>query len=142
MTWLTGEWSPLIRIGDAIEQKWWEKLPSNHPGVYRLVALRDNSLDPEPLCRVCGTDEEGTLYIGASQQSLAWRLGALVKTHRPDYKSQPHRVLSKQLATKFTANRLGISWELAEKPWRRESKLLVVYEDTFGELPPSNRSAG
>ena len=39
------------------------------------------------------------------------RLGDLVKTFRPDYRSKPHRQLSKPLAKCFPVNRLAITWE-------------------------------
>ena len=85
MTWLSGMWSDLIRISEAIDHKWWEKLQPNTKGVYRLVAIAGDSLTPVPLNRVCGSDETGTLYIGASDRPLLNRLGSLVKTHRTDY---------------------------------------------------------
>jgi hypothetical protein len=136
MSWLTGNWSKLIRMSQAVEQRW-NKLERNRPGVYRLVAL-DADSKLMPLNRVCGTDETGTLYIGASNRPLLNRIGQLVKTLRADYKSKPHRQLSIPLANRFPENRLGITWEYTEVPWRREAELLTAYEAEFGELPPNN----
>jgi predicted GIY-YIG superfamily endonuclease len=138
MSWLNGSWSELVRISDAIEQKWWEKLQPNSKGVYRLVALDEQASKPIPLNRVCGTDETGTLYIGASDHPLLSRLASLVKTHRADYTSKPHRQLSRVLADRFPENRLAITWEYANAPWQREAELLMAYEAEFGELPPNN----
>ena len=139
MSWLTGNWSPLVRISDAIEGKWWETLSPDSKGVYRLIALCDTeNFNPMPLNRVCGTDETGTLYIGATDRALLNRLGSLVKTHRKDYASQPHRRLSAPLAERFPENKLATSWEYTTSPWDREAELLMAYEAQFGELPPNN----
>jgi hypothetical protein len=53
MEWLTGAWPIPKRIGDAMEEKWWEDLPPDspwkRPGVYRLVALDPKSSnEPKP----------------------------------------------------------------------------------------------
>ena len=137
MSWLNGTWPKLIRIGDAVEKKWWNELEPERSGVYRLIAL-DASGNVMPLNRVCGTDETGTLYIGESDRPLLNRLGSLVKTHHPDYTSKPHRRLSIPLAKRFPADRLAITWEYTEVPRQREAELLMAYEDQFGELPPNN----
>jgi hypothetical protein len=91
-----------------------------------------------PLSRICGTDETGTLYIGAAGKSLFNRLGSLLKTHSPEYLSEPHRVLPARLANSFPPSRLAFAWEWTNKPWDREQELLRAYEDAFGELPPAN----
>ena len=138
MGWLDGDWSEMIRVSEAIEQKWWEKLPPEYAGVYRLVALTDShSLVPSPISRVCGVDDTGTLYVGASKGSLAVRVSDLIKTYHRDYKSSPHRELPKRLADRFPDDKLAISWELTNEPWVREAKLLTAYENSFGELPPN-----
>jgi hypothetical protein len=136
MSWLTGDWSALIKISEAIERKYWDELQPK-TGVYRLIALDVNG-KPMPLNRVCGVDETGTLYIGATDRQLLNRLGGLVKTHRADYAGQPHRQLSIPLTDRFPADRLAISWEYTEMPWPREAELLMAYEDELGELPPNN----
>ena len=126
-------------MSEAIEQKWWERLEGGRRGVYRLVALSNaTSLTPAPLNRVCGTDETGTLYIGGSDKPLKDRLGALVTTIRADYKGEPHRPLSKPLSARFPANLLAMSWEYNDDPWWREARLLMAYEQEFGERPPNN----
>jgi hypothetical protein len=141
MRWLTGEWSEDIRISSAIDEKWWEKLspenPWKRPGIYRLIAFASKTSEPEPLQRICGVDETGTLYIGASKE-LGNRLSALVTTHHPDYKGQPHQALPQQLARRFPPNQLGFVWQYTETPWHREAELLTSYENAFGELPPLN----
>lgn len=137
MSWDTGNWSSLVRISAAIEEKWWDRLQPNRKGVYRLIALDENG-KPKPLNRVCGTDESGTLYIGATDHELKNRLGSLVKTFRSDYASYPHRVLSAPLTKLFPEDRLAICWEYADAPWQREAELLTAYENEFGELPPNN----
>jgi hypothetical protein len=139
MSWLTGSWSKLIRISEAIEREWWKELQPNRKGVYRLVALDSRAnATPMPLNRVCGIDETGTLYIGASDRPLLNRLASLVKAHRADYESQPHRQLSIPLTNRFPENRLAITWEYTDAPWQREAELLMAYEEQFGELPPNN----
>ena len=141
MTWLDDKgWSAPIRMSEAIEKKWWEQVPKGRKGVYRLIALAEanNNIMPAALRRVCGVDETGTLYIGASKQSLANRLGSLVMTHRSDFKGKPRAPLSKLLGERFPADKLAMSWKLTEKPWQREADLLRAYEEAFGELPPRN----
>lgn len=140
MAWLADVgWSSPIRMSEAIEIRWWEQVPENRKGVYRLIALNEASnFMPAPLSRVCGTDETGTLYIGASKQSLANRLASLVMTHRSDYKVKPRAPLSKLLRERFPADKLAMSWEYTEEPWQREADLLMAYEEAFGELPPRN----
>ncbi len=139
MLWLDGDWNDPFRISDAIEKKYWEQLEKNAKGVYRLIALSNkNDFTLQKLDRVCGVDDTGTLYIGASYVSLLGRLAAVVKTHRPDYVGRPHQRLSPRLADRFTERKLAVSWEPTETPWEREHRLLVAYEETFGELPPMN----
>jgi hypothetical protein len=137
MSWCDGKWNGTIRISEAIENKWWDKLESERTGVYRLIALDENGR-PIPLNRVCGTDETGTLYVGASDRPLLNRLGSLVKTHRGEYVSKPHRELSMTLSKYFPDSRLGMTWEYTDLPWQREAELLMAYEAKFGELPPNN----
>jgi hypothetical protein len=126
-------------MSDAVEKSWWESL-ARRAGVYRLVALRDDTtFVPMPLNRVCGVDDTGTIYIGQTDKQLIERLGALVKTHRKDYRSSPHRRLSSTLAASFPSERLAFTWEYTSPPaWKREAELLSAYEHEFGELPPNN----
>ena len=132
-------WSALIRMSEAIEKRWWEQVQQGRTGVYRLIALADSSdFTPALLCRVCGTDETGTLYVGASKQSLANRLGSLVMTHRPEYTSKTRAPLSRKLDERFPPGKLAMSWEFTDEPWQREAELLSAYEEAFGELPPRN----
>jgi hypothetical protein len=139
MSWLDGDWGQPFRIGEAIEKEWWQLLERNRKGVYRLIALRSKSnLSPARLSRVCGIDETGTLYIGASDASLFNRVGGLVMTHHHEYKSNPHRPLSPRLAKRFREDKLAVSWEYTDAPYDREQRLLVAYESVFGELPPAN----
>jgi hypothetical protein len=137
MSWLNGSWNETIRISEAIENRWWDKLESKKTGVYRLIALGENG-EPIPLNRVCGTDATGTLYIGATDRPLLNRLGSLVKTHRTDYVGKPHRELPVTLSEYFPDGRLGMTWEYTNFPWQREAELLTAYEAKFGELPPNN----
>jgi hypothetical protein len=142
VSWLDGDWQAPVRIGIATEEKFWEKFErkeNNAKGVYRLIALKDIvDFAPERLCRVCGIDGSGTLYIGAADSSLFNRVSSLVMTHRSDYKSTPHRPLSPRLAERFGEMMLAISWEYTHAPFEREQQLLVNYEALFGELPPAN----
>jgi hypothetical protein len=142
MPWLDGNWQPPFRIGVASKDKYWEQFErqkNDAKGVYRLISLQGlDNFAPEPLHRVCGIDETGTLYIGAAERSLFNRVSSLVITHRMDYKSTPHKPLSPRLAERFGEMMLAISWEYTETPFEREQQLLVNYEALFGELPPAN----
>ena len=138
MEWLSGQWEGPVRISTAIEEKWWERCERDRPGVYRLFALRDGStFDPMPLCRVCGTDETGTIYIGASG-NVAFRLGDLLKEHSDQYQSNSHIPLSARLAEKFGPAQLAFCWQFTDDPWRRENEIVSAYEAVFGEPPPNN----
>ena len=141
MTWLVGNWSDPVRISEAIETEYWKKLPEGKQGVYRLFALaREGTFEPAPLERVCGTDPTGTLTIGGTAKPLLRRLSALVKTHRIDYHSAPHRRLPARLAERFPHNRLAFAWWVTDSPWLVEADLHKRYEADFGELPPMDRS--
>lgn len=136
MSWDDGKWTAAIPIGEAIKKEYWKTLDKK-PGVYRLIAI-DEYGKPARLPRVCGTDESGTLYIGASSHPLLNRLGSLVMTHSAAYRSKPHRKLSTKLSQCFPESRLAMTWEYSEEPLDREAELLKAYEAQFGELPPNN----
>lgn len=138
MSWEDGKWLGPLRVCDAIEHKWWEQIPPNAMGVYRLIALAPNGLTPARLNRICGVDESGTLSIGGSK-SLMVRLSELVKTHLPDYLTASHRPLSSQIARDFSPDRLSFTWEFSESPWEREKTLRQLYLGPFGELLPLDR---
>jgi hypothetical protein len=146
MSWLTGNWSPPLRLSEIDRQEWWRSLFSGNEaylggGVYRLIGL-ENVVDwtPAIIRRVCSDDTEGTLYIGASD-TLFCRVASLIITHQPDYSSAPHKPLMDRMAAQFPANKLAVSWELSSSvsPWERERELLDCYGAEFGELPPHNR---
>jgi hypothetical protein len=134
-------------MSDAIrpDDEWWRRFrleqPNEYdlrPGVYRLIALNDtNTITPENISRVCGSDPTGTLYIGAAS-ILMYRVSDLVKEHHPSFKSGPHKPLSARLAARFPITNLAISWEFSDDPWTHERTLLEAYLAEFGELPPHN----
>jgi hypothetical protein len=140
MAWYDGNWQGPIRIIEAMELKWYDQIDREKMGVYRLIALEPDGKTHAKLPRICKVDATGTLSIGGSE-SLRNRMGALVKTHRVDYLSKPHRSLCARLAKDFPYDRLAFAWEYSESPWERERKLHELYEDEFGELPPMDRSS-
>jgi predicted GIY-YIG superfamily endonuclease len=140
MAWLNEEqWSKPIRMSEAWEQEWWRKVPLDKNGVYRLIALTDNSdLIPAPINRVCGTDETGTIYIGSSD-SLKSRLDTLVMAHNAHFKTKSRPPFSKPLSERFPDDKLAMSWEFTGESGQRENELLKAYVEAFGELPPLNK---
>ena len=140
MAWDDGQWSATYFVSSKAEVLWWTGC-KHVPGVYRLVALKEpNSLVPEPLNRVCGTDETGTVYIGKSNE-LQHRVAELVMQHRVGNLTKAHVPLSAKMAEKFDENRLAVCWEFSPEgasPRAREAQLLALYNAEFGELPPLN----
>src|SRR4029077_10391179 len=110
MHWLTGRWSPPLRLSQVIEQEWWQNFSDDNAylggGVYRLIGLEsnDDQIIPAIIHRVCGSDSIGTLYVGTTD-ILFHRVGALIRTHRPDYFSRPHKPLLDRMAALPAMNR-------------------------------------
>ena len=141
MAWLTREWSRTHRITDRTDMPWFGDC-ADRPGVYRLVALRAGSgQEPATLARVCGSDEAGTLYIGAAVRSLPGRIGQLVRQHVPEFRGGGHTPLSATLAKLFPPDRLAVCWSYisdGSDVFAVERGLLDAYTMAFGERPPLN----
>ena len=146
MQWVTGNWSILYRVTDRDETAWYHdaslREPGKRPGVYRLVALANESdLKPRTLNRVCGQDTTGTIYLGAAANLLV-RVGDLVATHHPKFRSQKHRVLPAKLAEMLSPQLLEVCFQHVDEglsPFDREHELMTRYYEAFGERPPLNR---
>ena len=140
MVWLDGKWSEVHLIADR-EHAPWFKACEDRPGVYRLIGLEsDGVLTPAKVPRVCGTDEAGTIYLGAAK-SLIGRIGRLVLQHLPPFKGGNHTAMPGALAAKYPSTRLAVCWRLVDAPediFATEQGLLRAYRDAFGELPPLN----
>ncbi len=140
MTWfaLPGlDWSEPLRILD----QWPENLEPG-PGVYLLVTS-DVDGRMASICRVCGKDASGTLYIGKAN-SIAGRVNALRRTLRQsEYTDRSHGagrlLLDTRLRELFPANTLATKWALIDEPGKAENDLLNAYVREFGEGPPLNR---
>ena len=128
MTWLIGDWSRIYLADTALEERWLKSCWCS--GIYRLIGLQ-NTLTPAQICRACGTDPTGTLYLGQTT-NLYVRLSSLVRS------KSLYRLLPDKLAEQFPSSRLGISWQQVEAPQlaSRERELLRNYIAEFGDRPP------
>lgn len=145
MSWISIEWSQLYRITDRDKNPWFNDVSlkqSKGHGVYRLVALQNETdYHPMPINRVCDTDSTGTIYLGAAM-SLLGRIGDLVATHNPLYKSTKHRPLPATLAQMLPPERLAVCFQHVPEnmsPFDKEHELMKLYYEKFGERPPLNR---
>lgn len=141
MGWLEGEWSEAHLIADR-EHAPWFKACSDHPGVYRLIGLaNEGDLVPAVIPRVCGSDDTGTIYIGAAK-SLIGRIGRLVLQHLPPFKGGNHTAMPVVLANKFPSTKLAVQWRLVDAPediFSTEQKLLTGYKENSANCRRSTR---
>jgi len=119
-----------------------EQLPQK-PGLYKIIALDRNAI-PEMICRVCGNDPSGVLYIGqSSKQSIQHRIGDFWKAHNNEYMSDAHSgaktyASSKKINSRYVFDNLVVWFEECTYPEKRETEELKSYFDKYGELPPLN----
>ena len=97
---------------------------------------------PLKLDRVLGSDEEGLLYIGKSE-NLRERLRMLWRVLNPKLKATAHTFgtkynNNKKLREAFPLNSLYVSFRITTKPKTLESELLDKYFSNYGEVPPFN----
>lgn len=118
-----------------------EGFPANS-GVYKIIALNENT--PIFINRILGTDPEGVLYIGMSE-NIQWRMGYFIKTILENYKTECHSGgrmynYSLTLKNKYPKECLAVSYELCDNIREKELELLNNYINKYGELPPLNSS--
>lgn len=114
-------------------------------GIYRVSCEGEPGTRlPMPIRRLLSTDPAGTLYIGMAA-SFVNRVIELKKSLSPDHRSAAHECGSRYkshvaIAERFPYQRLLITLEHSNAPREAELMALKSYYDTFGELPPFNRS--
>ena len=114
-------------------------------GIYRVSCEGElGTRLPMPISRLLSTDPAGTLYIGMAA-SFVNRVIELKKSLSPDHRSAAHECGSRYkshvaIAERFPYQRLLITLEHSNAPRESELMALKSYYDTFGELPPFNRS--
>ena len=128
-----------IKLSDKL---FWQSIPPSS-GVYFIYSLNDNGLPIESQ-RLLGTDTEGVLYIGKSN-NLRDRLRMLWRVLNPEYKTTAHTFGSKYNSYKilreyFPHDKFAIKFEESKLPLELEKKSLKYYLNTFGEVPPFNSS--
>jgi hypothetical protein len=124
-----------------VEVSSWINIPECG-GVY-LIHSFDNQI-PIRLNRVLGTDEEGVLYIGKSE-NLRERLRMLWRVLNPKLKATAHTFGTKyndnkKLREAFPLKSLYVSYRITTEPKTLESELLDKYFSKYGEVPPFNSS--
>lgn len=123
------------------EDNFWNHIPKCG-GVYFIHSY--NNQIPIRLNRVLGTDEEGVLYIGKSE-NLRERLRMLWRVLNPKLKATAHTFGTKyndnkKLREAFPLKSLYVSFRITNEPKSLESELLDIYFSKYGEVPPFNSS--
>jgi len=133
----------MYQIASRQQRKKLHEQYGSQGGVYILHCLDvDDEKTPILIQRVLGVDKEGVLYIGKTAPGLG-RIGDLVKSISPDYKSLGHHVglrfsKNKKLAMAFPFEQLHVSFRQADDPAVLESELIQEYFQKYGEVPPLN----
>lgn len=130
-----------MKIISLAENNFWKQIPESG-GVYFIYSYNNNT--PIKLNRVLGTDEEGLLYIGKSE-NLRERLRMLWRVLNPKQKATAHTFgtkynNNKKLREAFPLNSLYVSFRITINPKTLESELLDKYFSKYGEVPPFNSS--
>jgi hypothetical protein len=91
-----------------------------------------------------GCDKEGILYIGKASSFLDRVIG-LKKSLSPEYISSEHECGYRYknhsvVFTQFPYLSLHVALIACENPRESEKEYIQKYYDSFGELPPFNRS--
>ena len=115
-------------------------------GIYRLHCFADQThQEIIHICRVCGVDKEGVLYIGKAISYLN-RVITFKKALSPDYNSRGHICRRRywndtytSFRKKFPYERLCVSFLASENPEELEKAELARYCSAYGEPPPLNR---
>ena len=123
------------------ENSFWTHIPECG-GVYFIQSY--NNQIPIRLNRVLGTDEEGVLYIGKSE-NLRERLRMLWRVLNAKLKATAHTFGTKyndnkKLREAFPLKSLYVSFRITNEPKSLESELLYKYFSKYGEVPPFNSS--
>ena len=150
---IPGFWTGLHRI-DRINRSTFKNLRRS-PGVYRLVALADSAKNnPQPISRLCGTDQTGTLYVGMEGVCFdsKGRFGQLIRSardvhhgrrlfkryndeHYAGLRLRSHSILN----TLFPPDKLAVEWRYVEDKLaasQAERELFDLYFHCFGDTPP------
>jgi excinuclease UvrABC nuclease subunit len=112
-------------------------------GIYRIYSLDENE-NPRHLQRLLGTDKDGILYIGKSE-NLNDRVRMLWRVLQPNYRATAHTfgVNYKSLQViqnAFPLDTLAIEYEENDTAKVYEKSLIETYRQLYGEVPPLNGS--
>ena len=113
-------------------------------GVYVLKSISDTNNLPITINRLLGNDVQGILYVGKAN-CFTDRVAELKKSIAPDYASDSHECGSRyknnsNIQKAFPFESLCIELIRSGNPRQAELEMLKKYEESFGELPPLNRS--
>jgi hypothetical protein len=116
------------------------EIPSE-PGIYKIVSLNENRL-PTPISRLGGVDNDGTLYIGQSQ-NLKDRLRMLWRVLNPGYLATAHTFGINYnhvplLQALYPLDTIAINFEINYDQLNYEKSLIENYRQQYGEVPPLN----
>lgn len=130
---------PKIRIEN---RDFHNQVPDN-PGIYRIYSI-DRNENPHPLPRVLGTDLDGVLYIGNSE-NLKERVRMLWRVLQPNLRATAHTFgmnykSLEVIRNAFPLETLAIEYEVNENPKQYEKEQIEIYRQKFGEVPPLNGS--
>lgn len=123
--------------------KGWGDICPDKGGVYRLLALNNNSADTSrmQINRICDQDRTGTLYIGHATH-LVRRIGQLEQALLNGQSGHGAGILLRQTTTLsdlLPIEKLAFTWRCDDHPLEAEAELIRAYVNAFGEAPPLNR---
>jgi hypothetical protein len=137
-------WSEWIAI-DGVAK--YEDPALDAGGVFELRAV-DPDCQPVSIARFLGADTGGVLYIGSSRSSIRSRLKRLPFARRKGVRVEPvgYRLFLLDQIPAFQTSLANTSLEIrfaeVEFPKDQESRLVRLYVEQYGELPPLNSLPG
>ena len=111
-------------------------------GVYQVRACDEKGV-PVQICRSCGEDTDGLLYIGEGQ--LQNRLGRLQYLGLVDGKAHHHFIATfgyYGLDRICKREDTEIRWAVVDNCKEAERDLIDAYCKKFGDMPPGNLKLG
>jgi hypothetical protein len=120
-----------------------QRIQYNTSGVY-FIYLCDSGGNKVFINRLCKTDEDGVVYIGAAEKTtITYRLTNFLHSMNPDRKQNNHsagKKINDNITLKKWLSSFSLYFDIISTPNAKnlEFDYLIKYKSEFGELPPLN----